>query len=786
MRPIVSVICLSLLFATWINTSHAANSSPEVITLIDGWRVTQDVRDLGEKIGWYEPDFVRPDIRELAGKTGHKPDYAVDWQPIDRLVHLQLLLAAQPYFGRNLRYFNDAPWWYRLEFATPEAARKATLRFEGVDYFAKVWLNGTLLGEHEGYADPFGFEVGALLRKDRPNVLVVKVSSPWDHDYTDPTRPTVTGVRILLKGSYEHADTFVQRDVNPVGIWKPVELLLHDELRESDIPAVTSSLSQDQKQATLKVAWWVFNEGEAADVRYIVQVRSKDTEERVATSTQVVRLESGDNALETTVTIPSPRLWRTWDRGSQPLYEASLQLMRSGSATLSSSVTFGIRTVELRRNVNETRFFINGKPLYLRGTTYWPDLYLSNMDRTRYERDIRAAVHAGLNAIRVHVHTENPEFYAISDRLGIVVIQDNDLNWMFPTDQQFSARAVQHFGTMVKLLRNHPSVIAWVAMNEVFWGEGKGQRMIKGRTKSDAKAVGSQLVGAAHELDPTRPVIEDSGISNDLASGDSHDYRGSLNGGASTYFDIDASSGDVLGSPPKLVTEFGVDAPPAISSLRAVPAAAERRRDVLPRVAELHDYQYHQLKHYIEYYRMQKYSPNAGYFQFMWIDFSPQSFYGIYDYWGVAKTEGLGGGLRALEESNQPIGIFMQHTTMPRSLYAVNDTAADLGSCIARWRVTASEIVVAEGAQPVKLGPDSLRKISDFRFSLKPGETYKVVLELSASDGKTLAHNIYINPCQLQPRPSGYPDRVDDELGMRLWWADDMSRAAAATDRLSP
>jgi len=61
-------------------------------------------------------------------------------------------------------------------------------------------------------------------------------------------------------------------------------------------------------------------------------------------------------------------------------------------------------------------------------------------------------------------------------------------------------------------------------------------------------------------------------------------------------------------------------------------------------VAELHDYQYRLLKYYIEHYRIQKYSPNAGYFQFMWIDLSPQSFYGIYDYWGNAKTEGLGGG----------------------------------------------------------------------------------------------------------------------------------------------
>ena len=49
---------------------------------------------------------------------------------------------------------------------------------EAIAYCA--WLNDELLGEHEGYAEPFEFEVGHLLARDRPNVLVVKVSSPWD------------------------------------------------------------------------------------------------------------------------------------------------------------------------------------------------------------------------------------------------------------------------------------------------------------------------------------------------------------------------------------------------------------------------------------------------------------------------------------------------------------------------------------------------------------------------------------------------------------------------------
>jgi beta-mannosidase len=713
------------------------------MTLMNGWHITQDVRRLGEEAGWYRPDF------------------AADWQPIDKLAHLQLLLATQPYFGRSLRYFNDSPWWYRLEFSTPEVAREATLRFEGVDYLAKVWLNGAALGEHEGYADPFEFEVGTVLRKDRPNVLIVKVWSPWDNQYADPTRPSWSVIRNLIKGSYEHADTFVQRDVNPVGIWRPVRLVFHDELREATLPAVTSTLSSDRRQANIKIVWPIFNDGPPRDVTYVARVRQQNGKEDV-TRSHSVRLAHGANTLDATAVIRSPKLWTTWDRGDQPLYEATVELLQSRVVRLSASVMFGVRTVELRRSADETRFFINGQPLYLRGASYWPDLYLSNMNRARYERDIQAAIRAGINALRVHVHTENPEFYEICDRLGVVVIQDNDLNWVFPTDPEFSARAVRHFGALIKLFRNHPSVIAWIAMNEA--GELGSDGFPQGKS-GDIKRVGSQLVTEAYKLDPTRPVIENSMIKDDTASGDTHDYRGSMWGKNSTYFDI-VTSND------KLVTEFGVDAPPAFASLRLIPEAARRLRDVLPRVAELHDFQYHLLKYYIEHYRIQKYSPNAGYFLFMWIDFSPQSFYGIYDYWGIAKTEGLGGGLRALQESNQPIGIFMEHDTKPLALYVVNDSSADLGDCVARWHVSTSKEMVAEDSQPVRLGPDSHQRLRDFNFAMKEGETYRIALELLARDGRILSHNSYLNPFKPQPRPKGYPDRIDDELGMRLWWAD--------------
>jgi beta-mannosidase len=732
------------LYSTFaIENPELATSAARVVDLNQGWGVLQDVNDVGEKVGLYRRGW---------NSLGVGPSVS-DWQPISRLAHLQLLFARQPYFGRDLRYFNQAPWWYRLDFATPPGAPRATLRFEGIDYCAKVWLNEKLLGEHEGYSEPFEFEVGSLLNEDAPNLLVVKVSSPWDDQVAggNEQRRLWDVIRHMIKGTYEHADTFIQRDVNPIGIWRPVRLVLHGALRRAGDPTIVSSVSTNADRARVAIRWPVaLDEGERV-VEFDASIRTEPGGLEVARTSKTVRLAAGTTELAADLDVDSPKLWSTWDRGGPALYRADLEVRAAGETALTSRTTFGIRTVELHRTSTETRFLLNGKPIYLRGATYWPDLYLSNVDRGRYERDLAAAVRAGVNALRIHVHVENSEFYDVCDRLGIVLIQDSDLNWMFPTDEEFTRRAVAVVGGMVKKLRNHPSIICWICINEA-------QRRNEAMT-----SPGPQVVAEVHRLDPTRPTIRNSDYKDDLESGDTHDYRGSLGRGHYT---------DIFGSTDKLVTEFGVDAPPAPESARQVPLIAERLKDVLPRVAELHDYQYRLVKYYIEHYRMQKYDPNAGYFLFMWIDFCPQSFYGVYDYWGRPKVEGLGGGLRALEESNKPVGIFMEYKDAPVALHAVNDSLADLGNCLAEWVVTTeSGAAVTKGKAQVRLGPDSHARVGSLSFQVQKATVYRVALWLRAPDGGELARNVYIDPFHHPPLPDGYPLRMDPDIGMRLWWA---------------
>ena len=83
-----------------------------------------------------------------------------------------------------LNYFDERDYQfvsgYRKEFALPRGMKmkgnRFLLHFEGVANAAKVYLNGTLLGEHKGGYTAFVFDVTDTV-KSRGNVLAVEVDS---------------------------------------------------------------------------------------------------------------------------------------------------------------------------------------------------------------------------------------------------------------------------------------------------------------------------------------------------------------------------------------------------------------------------------------------------------------------------------------------------------------------------------------------------------------------------------------------------------------------------------
>ncbi len=120
---------------------RSSGTERERISLDGAWRFAIDPIRRGEADGFATVAY----------------DQANHWDQVE-VPHVWSLDPRWPYTGAA---------WYRREFtAPPLAGRHARLRFESVFARARVWLNGHLLGAHEGGYTPFSFDVGDALRED--------------------------------------------------------------------------------------------------------------------------------------------------------------------------------------------------------------------------------------------------------------------------------------------------------------------------------------------------------------------------------------------------------------------------------------------------------------------------------------------------------------------------------------------------------------------------------------------------------------------------------------------
>src|SRR5262249_22305133 len=89
-----------------------------------------------------------------------------------------------PDHGLNNRVIPESlarqSYWYRTQFIAPEelAGRELTLTFNGINYAAEVWLNGSKLGDTKGAFIRGVFDVTDAIRAGQPNALAVRVSPP--------------------------------------------------------------------------------------------------------------------------------------------------------------------------------------------------------------------------------------------------------------------------------------------------------------------------------------------------------------------------------------------------------------------------------------------------------------------------------------------------------------------------------------------------------------------------------------------------------------------------------
>jgi len=668
-------------------------------------------------------------------------------QRVPECAHLQpALYPDRPYWGAHLRALNQTAWAYQRRFDAPaDGFRRARLRFDGVDYFAAVWLNDTFLGEHEGHFAPFEFDVTDALRPG-DNVLTVRVSSPWDAPNPKGSYPTDHVIRGLVKGHYEHGEGVIPPDVNPIGIWRPAWLLLDEGVSVDRIGIRAGADGQVTLAVSARNAT-----GQPWDGELAVTIRADNHDGPGVTHRQSLRLAPGDNPLDLRLEVPEPRPWWPRGHGEPNLYRLNADLVANDLVVSTRGDLFGLRDVVLERSPERFLYRINGQPVYIRGSSYMPGLYLSECTPEILARDVALALNANLNLLRVHVHVSPPELYEMCDRAGLLVWQDFELNWVQDPSPAFEVRARRLQRDMIDLLGNHPSIITWACHNE--------PTMVFLRRHNLERHPDPALYADALAQDPTRPVFISSGQLNDdwQRSGDVHSYFGAI--WSHRYTDVYAQRF-------KLNTEFGFEAPASLDTMKSHPQLWERLQHLEGEIEALWTYQAGLVQFHVEHLRRLRGDGCAGYIHFWLSDIVPQVGCGVLDSNRVPK-----GGYAALKRASQPLLPMLEHDgRQTYALWVLNDTPDDYPDARLTWTITdAGHVVRLSGETRLDVPANTGYRVGPTAWAVPPTDCALVELTLYDAGGAILSSNQYAQPLTPLPRPRGYPWKFDREFGMKVF-----------------
>ena len=415
-----------------------------------------------------------------------------------------------PYFGDNNRKtrglipdLSDAGkeyyhYWYRTSFTIPAGfkGRRIWLKFNGINYHCKIWLNGRKLGEMAGMFNTKTFEITRFADFSHGNILAVNVQ-PVDFPGTSlrvpRKRPGAKGenhnggngeigknVTMLMTVGWDFTFPDGVRDRN-TGIWRDVELFATGDVVLSDPQIKTDLQLPDTGSARLTISAGLHNY--AAGERKGKIVASVD--ELHVSLTEDIVLKAGETKMVTfssdrfpQLEVQNPQLWWPINKGGQKLYHLRLSIIpNSAGVSHQLDIPFGIREISSDQATPDSsrRFLVNGCPVFIRGSNWIPEAMCRDSEK-RTRASLMYTRQAGINLLRLWGGgiAESDLFYEMCDELGILVWQE----FWLTGDTRFPADTALYFANVestVKRIRNHPSLAYYVASNESDQVPGTGR-----------------------------------------------------------------------------------------------------------------------------------------------------------------------------------------------------------------------------------------------------------------------------------------------------------------------
>lgn len=520
------------------------------------------------------------------------------WRPaeVPGTVHQDLIrheLLPAPFYGTNeekIQWVENEDWEYRTAFnVTAEQLKRddAQLIFEGLDTYADVYLNGSLLLKADnmfvGYSIPVKQQLRpgenrlhiyfhSPIRQTLPQYESNGFDYPADNDHHEKHLSVFS-----RKAPYSYGWDWGIRMVTS-GVWRPVKIRFYDaatindyHVRQLSLTEQCASLSNDLEINN------ILSQPLRAEVR--ISRSFENGEESVVS--QPVTLQPGINRLCIPTEVVSPHRWMPNGWGKPSLYDFSAQVVADGKVVAEQSRRIGLRTI---RVVNEKDadgesfyFEVNGIPMFAKGANYIPqDAMLPSVTDERYRTLFRDIKEANMNMVRVWGGGtyEDDRFYDLADENGILVWQD----FMFactpyPSDPAFLKRVEEEACYNIRRLRNHASLAMWCGNNEIlealkYWGYQKKYtpEIYQGMMSGYDKLFRELLPAKVKELDSDRfyvhssPYLANWGRPESWGIGDSHNWG--VWYGQKPFESLDTDL-------PRFMSEFGFQSFPEMKTIAA-------------------------------------------------------------------------------------------------------------------------------------------------------------------------------------------------------------------------
>jgi hypothetical protein len=393
-----------------------------------------------------------------------------------------------PYFASPQFYVGYG--WYRKRFEVPAkwAGKQLLLEFEGAFQDAEVFLNGRRVGEHKGGYTGFSLDITGAV-KTGGNLVAVRLNNRWNPQ--------------LAPRAGEH--------VFSGGLYRNVRLVATGPLHVTWYGTFVTTPQVSTASGTVNVKTEIRNDSAAAKACVLKTAILGPDGKTVARISSRQSVPAGATVTfdQTTGPIARPKLWHP----DHPfLYKAVSEVYDGSEMADRFATPFGFRWFKWTADQG---FFLNGEHYYFKGANAhqdhagWGDAVADS----GHFRDVKMVKDAGFDFIRGSHYPHAPAFADACDRLGVLFWSENSFwgtagfkdPWGSsayppePKDQPGFERSVKDsLRDMIRINRNHPSIIVWSMDNEVFFTEGS--------TLPKVATFLKELVAYSHELDPTRPA----------------------------------------------------------------------------------------------------------------------------------------------------------------------------------------------------------------------------------------------------------------------------------------